>query len=606
MHLSAAKQASINHLAEQNSQGMCSKHLAQLKARLADADIDTRLSIYTNLEQLTSHMDKKTICTDLIPLISQSVTNEEDEVLVVIAECILSLENRIGAENLELLLNLLIDLSEKEEHAVRMKTIETMQKLTEKHNSNIIFQSIIVNEIDKLPLKTWFTQKESTIHFGQIIYPYLDHKKRKLVHERFSFLSKDTNPIIKRTVTKALSEMCFFSSEDECLSVYLPILQQLETEEQDTTRLLTVELAIGIADKLAYVHSAEAMLSNYFKNRHIDTSWRVRYILAKKYDLFIQTQMKKSKDTSALLESFSLLVRDTEPEVRIAVASRLKHVSLFFDREEIQKCIVPAIRKLAVDGTHLVRSEVALAIGSAAFLLGSTLAIKELKSVFMQLLEDESSDVRLNAIESLGELKGVFGLNIIEREFLNALHKLNMDKEWRVRKSTIEIFAAVLGEMSIEYFKEKFQNICFEWLIDPVHNVRCAAIEFLEKLCLMFGEEWIVSSLLPELKRLSTATLHIHRQTAVATYSMLLKTRAFSETSGTVLPLLYEHSYDRISIVRVAVAETLGLFAKQHLDKLKSNERIAKDIENILRAFSTDSDPDVREYSEDSFVYLNT
>lgn len=58
--------------------------------------------------------------------------------------------------------------------------------------------------------------------------------------------------------------------------------------------------------------------------------------------------------------------------------------------------------------------------------------------LIVQLLNDESSEVRLNIISKLEIILGVVGISDLTSSLLPAIIKLVEDKQWRVRQTIIE------------------------------------------------------------------------------------------------------------------------------------------------------------------------
>ena len=58
--------------------------------------------------------------------------------------------------------------------------------------------------------------------------------------------------------------------------------------------------------------------------------------------------------------------------------------------------------------------------------------------IFLALLRDESSDVRLNLFKRLEDLNKVISLETLEQRFVPALKDLSEDKNWRIKLSVVE------------------------------------------------------------------------------------------------------------------------------------------------------------------------
>jgi len=58
--------------------------------------------------------------------------------------------------------------------------------------------------------------------------------------------------------------------------------------------------------------------------------------------------------------------------------------------------------------------------------------------IFLALLRDESSDVRLNLFTRLDDLNHVIGLENLQQSIVPALKDLSEDKNWRIKLSVVE------------------------------------------------------------------------------------------------------------------------------------------------------------------------
>jgi serine/threonine-protein phosphatase 2A regulatory subunit A len=58
--------------------------------------------------------------------------------------------------------------------------------------------------------------------------------------------------------------------------------------------------------------------------------------------------------------------------------------------------------------------------------------------LFLQLLKDETSEVRLNIISKLDKVNEVIGIELLSQSLLPAIIALAEDKQWRVRLAIIE------------------------------------------------------------------------------------------------------------------------------------------------------------------------
>ena len=58
--------------------------------------------------------------------------------------------------------------------------------------------------------------------------------------------------------------------------------------------------------------------------------------------------------------------------------------------------------------------------------------------IFLALLRDESSDVRLNLFKRLENMNQVLGIENLSQSIIPALTELSQDKNWRIKLSVVE------------------------------------------------------------------------------------------------------------------------------------------------------------------------
>jgi serine/threonine-protein phosphatase 2A regulatory subunit A len=92
---------------------------------------------------------------------------------------------------------------------------------------------------------------------------------------------------------------------------------------------------------------------------------------------------------------------------------------------------------------------VALA-GSILFicpLIGKKNTTDHILPLFLQLLKDDDSEVRITLFKKLNEITKVLGLDILSQSVVPALTNLANDKNWRIRHSSIDIISFFAKEL---------------------------------------------------------------------------------------------------------------------------------------------------------------
>ena len=103
----------------------------------------------------------------------------------------------------------------------------------------------------------------------------------------------------------------------------IPLFQHLAGDDQDSVRLLTVEVLIAIAEAVPKEQqSSHGVLLQALRSLFDDKSWRVRYMVADRFE-----KIAKAVDDEVLardlVPAFVKLLKDTEAEVRTAISGQI-------------------------------------------------------------------------------------------------------------------------------------------------------------------------------------------------------------------------------------------------------------------------------------------
>lgn len=103
----------------------------------------------------------------------------------------------------------------------------------------------------------------------------------------------------------------------------IPLFQHLAGDDQDSVRLLTVDVLIAIAEAVPKEQqSSHGVLLTALRSLFEDKSWRVRYMVADRFE-----KIAKAVDDEViardLVPAFVRLLKDNEAEVRSAIAGQI-------------------------------------------------------------------------------------------------------------------------------------------------------------------------------------------------------------------------------------------------------------------------------------------
>lgn len=209
------------------------------------------------------------------------------------------------------------------------------------------------------------------------------------------------------------------------------------------------------------------------------------------------------------------------------------------DQDVILARLMPCVRDLASDSSQHVRAALGTQISGLAPLLGKSATIEHLLPLFLKLLKDEFSDVRLNIISKLEQVNEgkqglsfapreliskanlpfflhlVIGIDLLSQSLLPAIVELAEDKQWRVRQAIIEYIPLLANQLGVDFFDEQLSNLCMSWLGDTVFSIREAATVNLKKLTDVFGVQWARNTIIPKVLQMGVHPNYLYRMTTI-------------------------------------------------------------------------------------------
>lgn len=84
------------------------------------------------------------------------------------------------------------------------------------------------------------------------------------------------------------------------MTTIIPLFQKLAQDDQDSVRLLTVEVLVALANRLTKEQTKELLLPA-FTSLANDKGWRVRYMVASKYVEVSDILIRKTRFSHVLI-----------------------------------------------------------------------------------------------------------------------------------------------------------------------------------------------------------------------------------------------------------------------------------------------------------------
>ncbi|KAL2753624.1 hypothetical protein ACRALDRAFT_2029407 [Sodiomyces alcalophilus JCM 7366] len=533
--------------------------IAVLIDELKHDDVLLRLNAIHRLSTIALALGPDRTRDELIPFLDESV-EDEDEVLVALSEELGNFVEYVGGPQWgHVLLSPLENLAAIEEPVVREKAVESLNKICSEISDQQI-EDYFIPLTFRLSKADWFTSKVSSCGLYTTPYKRVSATTQEQMRKAYAQLVHDETPMVRRQAATKMANFVKEMTADVVIEDMMPLFQHLAQDDQDSVRLLTVDILVSIAEVVPKDQQAShggilALLRSLIE----DKSWRVRYMIADKFE-----QIAKAVDEEVvsrdLVPAFIKLLKDTEAEVRTAIAGQIPGFCSLIDRSVLLNDVMGSIEDLVSDNSQHVRAALGTQISGLAPILGKQETIDHLLPMFLQMLKDEFPEVRLHIISKLELVNEVIGIDLLSQSLLPAIIQLAEDKQWRVRLAIIEYIPLLASQLGVQFFDEKLSDLCMSWLGDTVFSIREAATHNLKKLTEVFGVEWANEAIIPKVMAMGNHPNYLYRMTTCFAISTLAPVVSMDVIAGSILPqLLDKLADDDIPNIRFNVAKTYGV-----------------------------------------------
>ncbi len=392
------------------------------------------------------------------------------------------------------------------------QAVDSLNKICEDLSNQQVEESFIALTI-RLSKADWFTSKISAT--GLYVAPYrkASQASQQGLRSQFGHLVHDETPMVRRQAANNLAKFVKEVPQSVVIDEMIPLFQHLAGDDQDSVRLLTVEVLISIAEVIPKEQQpSHGVLLTALRSLFEDKSWRVRYMVAEKFEK-IAKAVNEEVVTRDLVPAFVKLLKDSEAEVRTAIASQIPGFCILLGRETLLNEIMTSIEDLVSDPSQHVRAALGTQLSGLAPILGKEETIAHLLPMFLQMLKDEFPDVRLHIISKLELVNNVIGIDLLSQSLLPAIVQLAEDKQWRVRLAIIEYIPLLAKQLGVKFFDEQLSSLCMGWLGDTVFSIREAATANLKKLTEVFGVEWASKAIIPKVAAMGQQPNYLYRMT---------------------------------------------------------------------------------------------
>lgn len=210
---------------------------------------------------------------------------DEDEVLTALSEELGGFVEYVGGpEYGHVLLSPLENLAAIEEPLVREKAVESLNKICKELSQPQVEDHFIPLTV-RLSKADWFTSKISATGLYNVPYSKATTPSQEGLRQQFGQLVHDETPMVRRQAANNLAKFVKEMPPQIVIEEMIPLFQHLAGDDQDSVRLLTVEILISIAEVIPKEQqTSHGTLLTALRSLFEDKSWRVRYMVADRFE----------------------------------------------------------------------------------------------------------------------------------------------------------------------------------------------------------------------------------------------------------------------------------------------------------------------------------
>ena len=289
-----------------------------------------------------------------------------------------------------------------------------------------------------------------------------------------------------------------------------------------------------------------------------DKSWKVRLCFAKNFARFAESFGKEITDNN-LIQTFTLLLNDNEPEVKNAAITSLSNSLKNLSTEKICNLILPTLQNSYADAQTQFKAGVALSLCEMSNIVGKECTLTRVMPILTELLKDENADVRLNACQNMSKLGDVIGVDMLSPNFTSILTNMTQDAQWRVRMSVFEL----IGDLSLKFGKDIFlkslEVIFMQYLNNSAAAVREMGIQKSKEIAEQFKSDWVLTNFVPKV----VANYDVdkkgynYRMCALESLSVVMPLLQKDAISDKIVPTLLKACSDKVPNVQFCVSRII-------------------------------------------------
>ena len=518
---------------------------------LLDDDYEVMIRTVDRLTSVAIAVGPARTRSELIPVIANLLKNDCDEAHTSIARQLADWTELVGGlPHIQVLLELLEQLSAAEEYIIRHTAAQSIITLTAQLSPSDITTKI-VPIIKRLANGDWFTTRVTSTELFTPVYPAVNEQTQTELRALFNNLCNDDTPMVRKAAFIALSSLAGVLSTNHIRSDIYPIVRAISVDDMDSFRVYAIDAATALT---AVVDSTEytSVILPLIEVLQDDSSWRVRHSLAQHLAGLIPTTIDVAS-AKRLLALFIKLLKDKESEVRAAAAEKIDvtaaaiagitgkgnpasgaananagaaaagatangTIAITEKQQLILDQLGPLLEALSVDTVQSVRVGFSQSVVGLCPVLGSEGAVKYIIPILHALSRDEHYEVRYAIINRLDLIADALGANGLITSVLSALTDMAKDIKWRVRMGVIQKSYLLAHLIGVKLFDKKILPILIAALSDHVFAIRHLACEQLGQIVQIpeFACAWAIERLFPQAFLIyNKNTNYLHRMTCL-------------------------------------------------------------------------------------------
>jgi len=166
----------------------------------------------------------------------------------------------------------------------RVQAVESLNKICDELSPKQV-EEFFIPLTFRLSKADWFTSKVSGCGLYTAPYKKVSPGTQQQLRNQFGLLVHDETPMVRRQAATHLAKFLKEMPASVVVEEMIPMFQHLAQDDQDSVRLLTVEVLISVAEVVPREQQAShGVLLTSLRSLIEDKSWRVRYMVADRFE----------------------------------------------------------------------------------------------------------------------------------------------------------------------------------------------------------------------------------------------------------------------------------------------------------------------------------